>query len=47
MKQSNYFSELNAEEIIKGIKEWVLVESPSTDVKGVNKMMDLAEAAMA
>ena len=47
MRQPNYFSELNAEEIIRGIEEWVLVESPSTDVKGVNKMMDLAEAAMA
>ena len=47
MKQSSYFSALNSEEIIKGIEEWVLVESPTTDVKGVNKMMDLAEAAMA
>jgi len=47
MKQASYFSELDPEEIIKGIEEWVLVESPTTDVKDVNKMMDLAEAAMA
>ncbi|MSP88653.1 MAG: M20/M25/M40 family metallo-hydrolase [Alphaproteobacteria bacterium] len=37
----------NAEEILAGILEWVRVESPTHHVGGVNRMMDLASAAMA
>jgi glutamate carboxypeptidase len=37
---------LDVEEIIRGIQEWVLVESPSNDADGVNRMMDLAQAEM-
>jgi len=32
----------NAEEILEGICRWVRVESPTTDVAGVNRMMDVA-----
>ncbi len=39
-------SDFDEEEILEGLKEWVLVESPSFDRAGVNRMMDLAEAAM-
>lgn len=35
------------EAILEGIRRWVMVESPSTDAAGVNRMMDLAAAAMA
>jgi glutamate carboxypeptidase len=37
----------NAEEILAGILPWVEVESPTTHVAGVNRMMDLAAADMA
>ena len=37
----------DAEEIAAGIAEWASIESPSTDAAAVNRMMDLAEAAMA
>jgi glutamate carboxypeptidase len=37
----------NAEEILAGIRPWVEVESPTTHVAGVNRMMDLASADMA
>lgn len=44
--QSDYFPELNVNEIIRGIEKWVMIESPTTYVKGVNQMMDSAENAM-
>ena len=34
------------EEMIEGIREWVLVESPTYHKAGVNRMMDLAEKEM-
>lgn len=34
------------DEVLEGIREWVLIESPSTDRQGVNRMMDAAQAAM-
>lgn len=37
----------DAEEILDGIRQWVEVESPTNDRDGVNRMMDLAEEAMA
>jgi glutamate carboxypeptidase len=46
MGHSHYSAELNVDEIIQGIEDWVLVESPSHDAAGVNHMMDLAEAVM-
>ena len=41
--RSNSF---NAEEILEGICAWVRIESPTTHVEGVNRMMDVAEGAM-
>ncbi len=38
--------DFDAEEIAAGISEWAAVESPSYDAEAVNRMMDLAEAAM-
>ncbi|MBN35142.1 MAG: carboxypeptidase [Rhodospirillaceae bacterium] len=37
----------DADEILEGITDWVLTESPTVHVDGVNLMMDKAEAAMA
>ena len=36
----------DATEILDGIREWVMVESPTFHREGVNRMMDLAESAM-
>jgi glutamate carboxypeptidase len=36
----------NAEAILDGITRWVLVESPTNDPAGVNRMMDLAAETM-
>lgn len=38
--------EFNAEEMLEGIREWVMVESPTYHREGVNHMMDLAQQAM-
>jgi len=46
MGPSQNCTELNVEEIIRGIQKWVLVESPSNHAAGVNRMMDLAQAEM-
>lgn len=43
MLSANLF---DAEEILAGILPWVEVESPTTHVAGVNRMMDLAAADM-
>ena len=37
----------DAEEMFEGLRDWVLTESPTVHVAGVNAMMDKAEAAMA
>jgi len=37
----------DADEILEGIKTWVLVESPTSEPARVNRMMDLAAEAMA
>ena len=37
----------DADEILDGIRDWVLTESPTVHVEGVNAMMDKAEEAMA
>ncbi|MEZ5854750.1 MAG: M20/M25/M40 family metallo-hydrolase [Hyphomicrobiaceae bacterium] len=37
----------NTDEILEGLKPWVLVESPTSHVAGVNKMMDLVSADLA
>ncbi len=37
----------DADEILEGIEHWVKVESPTTHVEGVNRMMQLAEQEMA
>jgi glutamate carboxypeptidase len=37
----------DADEMVAGIREWVMVESPTYHREGVNRMMDLAEQAMA
>ena len=39
--------QFDAEEMLEGIRDWVLCESPTVHVAGVNAMMDKAEAAMA
>lgn len=39
--------QFDSEEMLEGIREWVLVESPTYHRKGVNRMMDLAEKEMA
>ncbi len=36
----------DGEEILAGLREWIAVESPTVHPQGVNRMMDLAEAAM-
>lgn len=36
----------DCDEILEGIRQWVLVESPTDHPQGVNRMMDLAEQAM-
>lgn len=36
----------DSEEILAGLREWIAVESPTVHPPGVNRMMDLAEAAM-
>jgi glutamate carboxypeptidase len=37
----------DADEMFEGLRDWVLTESPTVHVPGVNAMMDKAEAAMA
>jgi len=37
----------DADEMFEGLRDWVLTESPTVHVAGVNAMMDKAEAAMA
>lgn len=44
---NSYAGAFDAEEIAAGIAEWAAVESPSFDAAAVNRMMDLAQAAMA
>jgi glutamate carboxypeptidase len=39
-------SQFNAEELLEGILPWVRVESPTSHVQGVNRMMDLAQHEM-
>jgi glutamate carboxypeptidase len=39
--------QFDAEEIFEGIRDWVLCESPTVHVPGVNAMMDKAEQALA
>jgi glutamate carboxypeptidase len=39
--------QFDAEEIFEGIRDWVLCESPTVHVAGVNAMMDKAEQALA
>lgn len=39
--------QFDSEEMLEGIREWVLVESPTYYREGVNRMMDLAEKEMA
>jgi glutamate carboxypeptidase len=39
--------QFNAEEILDGLKPWVLTESPTSHVAGVNAMMDLVSADLA
>jgi len=39
--------EFDADEILDGIRDWVMTESPTVHVEGVNRMMDKAEEAMA
>ena len=39
--------EFDADEILDGIRQWVMVESPTSSPDGVNRMMDLAGEAMA
>ena len=39
--------EFDADEILDGIRDWVVTESPTVHVEGVNRMMDKAEQAMA
>jgi glutamate carboxypeptidase len=39
--------EFDAEEMFEGIRDWVLTESPTVHVEGVNAMMDKAEQALA
>ena len=39
--------QFDSEEMLEGIREWVLVESPTYHREGVNRMMDLAEKEMA
>jgi glutamate carboxypeptidase len=39
--------EFDAEEMFEGIRDWVLCESPTVYVPGVNAMMDKAEQALA
>ncbi len=39
--------DFDADEILDGIRDWVLTESPTVDTGGVNTMMDKAEQAMA
>ncbi|MGY8997625.1 MAG: M20 family peptidase, partial [Alphaproteobacteria bacterium] len=36
----------DADEILEGIRDWVLTESPTVHVEGVNAMMDKAVQAM-
>ena len=36
----------DADEILEGLRTWVVTESPSTSPEGVNRMMDLASEAM-
>jgi glutamate carboxypeptidase len=36
----------DADEILEGIRDWVMVESPTDHVAGVNRMMDMAEAML-
>ena len=38
--------DFDPDEILTGIREWVMVESPTFHKEGVNRMMDLAELAM-
>ena len=38
--------EFDADEILDGIRDWVLTESPTVHIEGVNAMMDKAEQAM-
>ena len=38
--------QFDSEEMLEGIREWVLVESPTYHREGVNRMMDLAEKEM-
>ncbi len=37
----------NSDEILTGLKPWVLVESPTSHVEGVNRMMDLVATDLA
>ena len=39
--------QFDSEEMLEGIREWVMVESPTYHREGVNRMMDLAEKEMA
>ena len=39
--------QFDSEKMLEGIREWVLVESPTYHREGVNRMMDLAEKEMA
>jgi len=39
--------QFDSEEMLEGIHEWVMVESPTYHREGVNRMMDLAEKEMA
>ena len=39
--------EFDADEILEGIRQWVMVESPTSHPDGVNRVMDLAAQAMA
>ena len=39
--------DFDADEILDGIRDWVLTESPTVDTGGVNTMMDKAEQVMA
>ena len=38
--------QFDTEQMLAGIREWVLVESPTYHREGVNRMMDLAEKEM-
>ncbi len=46
-KEATLSNTFNAEEILQGICGWVEVESPTTHLAGVNRMMDLASDEMA